>query len=594
MELLYIWLDKHLPFNGLGFNFSHKFKVTYIQKNKSLEIIPTESQLPEDFFSPNILNLNCIVGENGCGKSRFLEFLSSFLLNYYTDSIIVFKGVDDKIIIYYNSEITNISIKTELNYEEHSYSQDRDQLKINEVLKSILPIYYKSHLDIRSNTFANSEYEISTTTLFFNEADKLNSSILNKSLPDRRNIIRSVYEDFQFEEFKKQLNLKKYLSKNDLLISTSTPIHQVISRLDQVGLFFKNNFRNIYKSSLYTLIIRHKHWKLLIENATSEPNAVGWINIKSPVLFKIMVLISIADKFDSIDEDIKPFVSKDDTFEDIYSNLLNKFKKSYNEYSAIYEVIDSISENEIVIQYSYPVYDPFHLQLKINIEKFNLLLKAYENTKLKQQEIFGFYWTLSTGEQLLIGLFSRLLAIKEEKISNNNEDKVVWLLLDEPDLGLHPQWAKEFILSILLIIPVIFKDNKVQIFITTHSPIVLSDIPKCNITFLKKKDSKSSEISTIEHQQTFAANIYDLYEDSFFIKNGFIGSFAQSQIDSINNYIKYGDSSGSKLKDIVKKMQLIGEPLIKNRLQDLLEQKLEKSHDIKILKVVISRKIKND
>ena len=139
-------------------------------------------------------------------------------------------------------------------------------------------------------------------------------------------------------------------------------------------------------------------------------------------------------------------------------------------------------------------------------------------------ELFG-----SNGERFLIrfifNLVFYLMKIKKERFLFIN------ILLDEIDLGLHPQWQKKFLNLILNI----FKNYsiKLNIILTSHSTFILSDLPKENIIFLEK----GKQVYPFEDgKQTFGANIHTLLSHGFFMKEGLMGEFAKEKIQSIINY----------------------------------------------------------
>ena len=115
----------------------------------------------------------------------------------------------------------------------------------------------------------------------------------------------------------------------------------------------------------------------------------------------------------------------------------------------------------------------------------------------------------------------------------------ILLLIDEVDLYLHPEWQRQILNDLLNAIKEAFPKNFVQVIITSHSPIILSDIPRGNSIFLQCQDGK---IVQEKHEiQTFGANIYSLYKDAFFIKDGLaMGSFARETINSWIEEIKTG------------------------------------------------------
>lgn len=61
--------------------------------------------------------------------------------------------------------------------------------------------------------------------------------------------------------------------------------------------------------------------------------------------------------------------------------------------------------------------------------------------------------------------------------------------------------------------------------IVTHSPFILSDIPECNVLYLGTDEDHKPGL-------TFGANIYDLLQDSFFLKSD-IGEVAYTKINEL-------------------------------------------------------------
>ena len=148
----------------------------------------------------------------------------------------------------------------------------------------------------------------------------------------------------------------------------------------------------------------------------------------------------------------------------------------------------------------------------------------------------------------------------------------ILLLIDEIDLYLHPEWQRQILNDLLTAIQEEFPRNYFQIIITSHSPIILSDIPQENSIFLKRNED--GKIVQDKHGiQTFGANIYTLYKDAFFIKDGLaMGSFARGKINSWIEEIKEG---GTDADDIKKKLELIGEPIIRKRLEKIVQERGE-------------------
>lgn len=78
----------------------------------------------------------------------------------------------------------------------------------------------------------------------------------------------------------------------------------------------------------------------------------------------------------------------------------------------------------------------------------------------------------------------------------------------------------------------------VNVLLVTHSPFVISDIPSTNILYMKRDETDP------ELDKTFAANIYDLLNQPFFLENT-IGEFAAKEIRELVGTYR----NGKKLND---------------------------------------------
>jgi hypothetical protein len=205
-------------------------------------------------------------------------------------------------------------------------------------------------------------------------------------------------------------------------------------------------------------------------------------------------------------------------------------------------------------------------------------------------------YSLSQGEENLLNLLSNFYVNE-----NLNENRPQIILLDEATSGFHPKWQKKFVRSITQLLPLIFKskipkfeDEKyrsdtspIQIIFTSHDPFPLSDIPRCNITYLYKDDGLTKPLSQLDvvKKKSFGANITDLLEDSFFLGEGddsLVGEFAQDKINAVIHWInkeneikaksakyKVSDRDFENNKKII---SLIDEPILQIKLAEMLDE----------------------
>ena len=166
----------------------------------------------------------------------------------------------------------------------------------------------------------------------------------------------------------------------------------------------------------------------------------------------------------------------------------------------------------------------------------------------------------------MLNLYSKFYQICQSAEKESN----VLLMIDEADESLHPQWQKDYVYSIISVLTSIFQDIGVQVIITTHSPIMLSDIPKQNVLYLKKEQDKSGVkvISGKQRHETFSANIFRLFQDTFFLDGAGVGTFAESWLLKLLEDIHKADYSNSEqVENIKNKIDNIGDPVLKRNFE---------------------------
>ncbi|MDD2894594.1 MAG: AAA family ATPase [Aliarcobacter sp.] len=198
------------------------------------------------------------------------------------------------------------------------------------------------------------------------------------------------------------------------------------------------------------------------------------------------------------------------------------------------------------------------------------------------------YNDLSHGEQMIFG---QLLNLYFYTLGKGNNI----FLFDEPEISLHPEWQRKYMNEILNLLKNTPKNN--HFIFTSHSPFLLSDLPKENVIFLQKykkdenKDQKEGNCKNITKDiniKTFGANIHTLLSNGFFMSDGLMGEFAKSKIteilDFLNDKEKLKTIQEDQLESIIKS---IGEDFLRNKLLNLYRNKFikdEKEKEKHILK----------
>jgi len=212
------------------------------------------------------------------------------------------------------------------------------------------------------------------------------------------------------------------------------------------------------------------------------------------------------------------------------------------------------------------------------------ILELLPPSFLKSDILFdqGSFNQLSSGEkQKIYSTYSviyhliNLNSIKKDLFRYHH----VSCIFDEIELYYHPELQRTFIFDFLATLkktelPEIWSINFTFI---THSPFILSDIPKSNILYLAVNDKGEARPEKV-NLNTFGANIYDLLANSFFFKKGFMGELATKKIQQVIENLNDNTSEEyplMKLEEMKVVIEMIGEPFLKQKLMLTLETKFK-------------------
>ena len=198
-----------------------------------------------------------------------------------------------------------------------------------------------------------------------------------------------------------------------------------------------------------------------------------------------------------------------------------------------------------------------------NVVKF---IRDFNLSNLYNLDIRSKNWVsiknASTGEQHFIELITKTIMSLSAAYERNK--KHIYIVYDEPDLSLHPEWSRRLVNLLYKTIVEFQKQSeraklaKITIILTTHSPILLSDIPKECILALDKNDSWDVFAVKIE-EETFLNTLYSLFANTFFV-DSFLWEF------SLSKFHEYKKHKPSEEREAFNCM--IGDPFIKNQFWD--------------------------
>lgn len=309
---------------------------------------------------------------------------------------------------------------------------------------------------------------------------------------------------------------------------------------------------------------------------------------------------------------IKKIINKyKDSFKDTYEGLkkISRYVSSrieagykFKEKNAYQKAFEDIIKNISKLSEEYFTEDGIYIRInnkvKLDSNAKRLLDKfekyKAENYKLGEkgklnslQTIFEINFNdLSDGERELIDFICNIFYANK----HSENAKLVILLFDEPDCFLHPEWSRKF-LSIIIDYINTFKNN-FQIILTTHSPYLISDMFPQNVFRFNRDENNDLKIERLSNSSNscFGANIYDLLNNSFFMKNS-IGEFAtkyiKEVIKDIDELEKLYKEDKNKYKSTVEKIEFcinnIGDPVLKDNISKMyyLKKRKIKPNDIR-------------
>jgi len=614
LELVYLWVEDYKNIQKQGFNFSPRFRCEYDEKENKLTIDENDDYIP-DFFGENI-NVTAIVGKNGSGKSSILALLEQIFLNLeIMSSFCLLMKIDNK--LYQTSNISNIKFSknnvlsnidnyhfityfAEMPYPYESRKKFYENNNITTVNMEHKHIQYLISQVFEKNIQLDVNFSFNPYKLCFSENHKNNlisiiyiliednydynysfdskifkkdffkiikASIINEILHEEFNLGYEDYKDYKDslyltigDVFDKNLD-KAEEDKDNILIPEYT-FEQYIDEhlnyseflekfLSYIVLYYIADHADKIAISFYEVVSTDTIYGLylLVKNSLIDNFIVSILDL---ILLELNQNLSI-----EYTEILYNIFSKESTIKKlnifIYNNLCQQDIESYLQFKKIsssQEVLLSNINNEVRDIYFDDFYEFCEFEYKDKSEvSFN---------------------RLSHGEKFLFGQIINLYA----SILRNQHKKNFIFCLDEPELSLHPQWQKKYLNILLNTFPNI-KNIKINFLITSHSPFLLSDIPKQNIIFLDKDEKGNCKVvdGLNEKKQTFGANIHTLLSDSFFMEDGLMGEFAKGKIDKAIKLLNQEHLNEDDLKYCEQIISIIGEPIVKNQLEKMLHNK---------------------
>lgn len=610
-HIVYIHINSHKILPNLGMRFDPQYEIqTVLLPLRDYEFHHTYYKLSisrkeaayKGFYGEHIQNITAIVGNNGAGKTSALRFLLNAVVDgsaHDVSGFIVTEFDNLNLCVYYSEDV-----RVELDTTDIHVRQTRGWPKIETFL-------YGGHVDILS-----SAEDIMTTELQgmvnATEGYLLTADLMHYGRELSTNgffPMRDYATAYNYQNQWRVCNfLSQYVGPLKSLLHLPEYILVLPNTAGQWSMMHRmnENERVEYPKSEYA-----KEWSFR-EYRLAELIYYSMINYISDGLGERIVW---DDYIDTWNKTIAKHYNGDiiALFRQFIDNQnVNKRKNYLNLLEYIHEVVENINvycefDEQSLFHYFYFRVDDDNMKTFLGWLQDNPIFIVSRFFDLHYAHNIDDYTILSSGEKAMLDMYSR---IYDAVISKHQRDSnIIWpslFIFDEAEIGFHPEWQRTYVKNISLFLEEMATmaselrrryrkgapDFRYQVILTSHSPIILSDIPSDCAVMLRREAGKEggTENVSASRKQTFGTNIFELYRDSFFLEGGMLGEFASNYILSVNAYLEQvqekGHLSKNDVDDLKSRILLIGD----RHIRDYLMSRLGKQ-DKEVLKEYYKRAI---
>lgn len=550
MQLLYIWIEEFRNLKSLGFNFSTEVEFVY-DKDANLLTLAEKPISREGFFGEQIQNVTAIIGKNGAGKSNILElicYLSKGNTKRYRKYIIIYAQDGQKADsgYYYKTNILGLSPKGPYHY-----------LPPDKSIPDLSIIFFSNVSDGREHRFSRQIIDVSQNGSpryinrkgdIFNQVKFLLSDYFEQAiLPRPTSLLLSA----RIEQLKK--GLLSRLEKHKKAATVLERYKNLSSGRYKDGALMRFQFR--YAIFIYALN------QIFIKNYEDNASEGGnhffeTIETSFDRNFDLQEGMAMSSLHDQTNRFLQDLIFNFNVLGKINKNSLGRLL-SFD--SMIERLNPEINEEKISKKIYFKLWFDQHNQ---NI--FREFEEVFEYPELIDVEWAG----ISSGHKAFMNLYAQFHA----SIRRVAQQRNVLICIDEGDLYLHPEWQREFLDRLVRFIPTIFRKD-LQFVLTTHSPFLISDLPKENLILVQNDAMDYCRIISDEKLpgNTFGANIYDLFKGPFVLEESTISAFALRKVKTVIEYLLKDKPTRYELAEAKQVIEVLGDKPVHFKLSQMYQ-----------------------
>jgi restriction system-associated AAA family ATPase len=492
-----------------------------------------ELNFPE--VADSFINANCFIGINGSGKSQFLETIAEIFLYLDREFRVINKPKNEDPDFTFEIEYFLILDNKKFTIKISQSSLKRKDLLMEifdglGVIQIIEPEKRENYLPNKIVGYTSGENE-TLSTPFLSYYDEYASYTADRAFKDLK--VPDYNPRFYFMDYNTNLG-----------IAISNLIFEEFSGLEPLKKELK-----IQSIRSFQIIIQTK--QTAAPKAKSVTGETGVVLTPELKIWK-QQLIECATNV-SYDKDKEKYIL--DYFIDDATReaIKHYFTTAFNFYTVLYKF--ELLNNLIIDKKTRESIEKDRKNRKLVKkmpevpDKDKVLNYSELKLKLTNGDIVD-YLSLSDGEHQFINIFGTLLM-------TNNDNSI--FLLDEPETHFNPIWRRLFISNLKQIT----QERKQDLYITSHSPFIVSDILSDNV-YIFERLKKDSIIVRHPPNETFGASFNNILKMAFLMdetisKEGsdFIDELLKSDsVDDIQKGIEQiGDSP--KLMTVYRRLEML-------------------------------------
>ncbi|WP_238217237.1 AAA family ATPase [Pseudomonas sp. PAGU 2196] len=542
MRICYIWVSAFKNLKHFGINLCNDLRFSFSPESGVLRLVE-QTPLPSEIFGENIHDISAILGINGAGKSNALELICLALKSN--------EKIDTPLLIVYEKNEQLFFIKKSINYLIPVFdAKERDDHKD---FKDLNVVYFSNVFDENKMDLGKHVQDISTNFRYSRKLYPFGKGGSDTEIIDQLDFISSDVFHHARIDTPKTLEIKiDRTIRQRPMNERNYPYKEILLNLAQLQQETRKKIKyhaapEIAAEAIQAMFLH----QILIENLDHEElrtrirEALNY-NAATPPSFKGLLRI---------------------TAEFFYKNESLDIKKHP---IPLTQLIEAAINLESLLFFTHA-----RLDSSVKTSRYFITLDFFKGEERPYIELAwiierirtgSMTWTgISSGQKAYLNMFSSIWSTLTHSDLTRKSSSTL-LCIDEADLYLHPQWQVEFVERLIYCLPTL-SNGKKQIVITTHSPILVSDLPsQCLIALPPPPSEHDKEPPATDDLKTFGANLFDIYSSTFGLHGQRTGNLSSKYISKILQILDCDDITYRQREALKQAASIIDDELIKSHI----------------------------